>query len=491
MASTTTRRSDPPSFSLKLNTVALSPQAINAIMGVAPKAMLKPFKEILADSQMNGHAMALMSRASEFSSPMAAMLAGVAMNSAAREHLLDAIASRMQPMRPYPTRGANIPVVEELVIGGGYHAAVYCAARVAAGFPCPSVVAINLGGVFGMTRKPSFFLNSRNRPGPLGLPGDIRSSLNGFPGAPVQPSDFGTSEYQTNADVAFVTQAIFGMLDAPLYEGNVEEIGRTNIGGNYAYRALGKVEDGKRKALFAKRIIVATGLNAQASAFKLSDRVLNFRQFMQRFDDPFPLRGMGRVAVIGAGDSGKNVIEALTGQGPGGHLSATALDYPSKIDWYGTNASCIYASDWGRDSRSRYKAIGRLLPDINGTSRPSRVTPIPRSAGMVTQGFKCAYVDEVPYDYVISCTGATVKTPALDIGSEVTDFVGDKRPIAMRAQQRPVYYVGPAAFLPWNAQEVNAPYAVPSASENLVSMFRYAPRTAALASYLDDPSPRD
>jgi hypothetical protein len=71
----------------------------------------------------------------------------------------------------------------EVIIGAGFHAAVYAATRVLSGFPKPLVVerGHRAGGTFAMTDRPTFYLNSRNRPGGGGLAGDQGTSLNYLP----------------------------------------------------------------------------------------------------------------------------------------------------------------------------------------------------------------------------------------------------------------------------------------------------------------------
>ena len=133
--------------------------------------------------------------------PERALLSGLALNERGRYLLEDTFENYTAAERALP---ASWP---EVVIGGGAHAAVYCAVRCAQGFPRPLVIEQNAryGGTFAMTLRSSFFLNSRNRPGPLGAAGS-RDSLNVIPGAMMQPSDLGGSEYQANADLGLVVR---------------------------------------------------------------------------------------------------------------------------------------------------------------------------------------------------------------------------------------------------------------------------------------------
>src|SRR5207248_8155169 len=98
----------------------------------------------------------------------------------------------------------------EVVIGGGFHAAVYAATRVLSGYPKPLVLERNrrVGGTFAMTSRPTFYLNSRNRPGTAGLAGDQGASLNYLPGAPIPAANASIAEYQTNTDLAFAIRLV-------------------------------------------------------------------------------------------------------------------------------------------------------------------------------------------------------------------------------------------------------------------------------------------
>lgn len=128
---------------------------------------------------------AMRARAGEFSSPLAATMAGIAVHGPSRREIngaLDVMFAREE------LRGVG--VIDELIVGGGLHAAIYSAVRVGEGFAKPVVLEARdrAGGAFAFSEGPAFYLNSRNRPGPLGFPGES-GALNVLPGAPFQPSD--------------------------------------------------------------------------------------------------------------------------------------------------------------------------------------------------------------------------------------------------------------------------------------------------------------
>ena len=149
---------------------------------------------------------AMMQRESEFPNPLAAKLTGIALDPYGREYADQALDSWWsdEPRRQDTLSATSTS--REVVIGSGFHAAVYAATRVLSGYPKPLVLERNqrVGGTFAMTSRPTFYLNSRNRPGTAGLAGDQGASLNYLPGAPIQAANVSMTEYQTNTDMAFV-----------------------------------------------------------------------------------------------------------------------------------------------------------------------------------------------------------------------------------------------------------------------------------------------
>jgi hypothetical protein len=340
------------------------------------------------------------------------------------------------------------------------------------------------GGSFAVSKRPAFYLNSRNRPGPLGLP-LTKSALNFLPGAEIQPAHISEAEYQTNNDLAFIIRATLARYANVVTGRQVVGVERS-AGGARPYRLRFSNGD----TCPASRVIIATGLGRPAAqdvfpGLRFGGRIASFEEFMAMFDTPFPLRGMGRVAVVGAGDGGKTVIEALTGQGPAATMSVAALDYPTQIDWWGigANASC---NNYG--ARSRYKGISALLPQ---GARRGRVTPkTPASA--VMPGYECAFVDDTPYDHVIVAlgykpdNGLGLLQEGLGYAGGVeggVDGFGSPRPIARLMADEQIYLIGPAANLTLSQVE-SAAAKIQFSRENAMAIFRYAPRTAELAAGL-------
>jgi hypothetical protein len=130
---------------------------------------------------------AMKQRECEFASPLAAKLTGIALDPNGRSYadqFLDTYwADERQQADTLNSAGDD----REVIIGSGFHAAVYAATRVLSGFPRPLVLerSTRVGGTFAMTARPTFYLNSRNRPGNAGLAGDQGTSLNYLPGASI------------------------------------------------------------------------------------------------------------------------------------------------------------------------------------------------------------------------------------------------------------------------------------------------------------------
>jgi hypothetical protein len=190
---------------------------------------------------------------------------------------------------------------------------------------------------------------------------------------------------------------------------------------------------------------------------------------------------MKRVAVVGAGDSGKTAIEALMGQGPSTGRSVAALDHPERVDWYGVPETCMFKGRWLESSRSRYAGIARNLPVGKGNidrNNPPRLKPTTERAGQVVDSYDGVLINGRRYDHVIWCTGSDdgvdeASYPAVNV---------DNRTVAAMPQYR-VYRVGPAANIAMDNYETAAlPANLP---ENQVALFRYAERTATFAANIE------
>lgn len=455
---------------------------IAPVLNNVPPPLRTILSEVVAAKEMRYGIKEMMTRSAEMADPLRAILAGTLMHQPSRDHLDRALDRAWAQNRLM----AEPDLVPELVIGSGVHAAIYCATRAAKArrekkpFVRPLVLEAErrVGGVFAMTHKPSFYLNSRNRAGMQGVPGE-GGALNLLPNAPLQPFDITNTEYQTNTSMADVVRVTLAMYAQVIPRALVQSISSI-----YTYGTLPRYKQAVyvgRKTARADTVIVAIGLGRPYSPFPGIDiskepRVLSYPRFLARLDQPFPLRGMRRVAVIGAGDSAKTVLESLVGLGPPAGMSSPSLDQLERIDWYGIGQN-MTELDFCAGSRTRYRRLGRFLRPDNNQQRVIR----PRQpAGRIRTGDELVFVDGVPYDHVIVTTG--FKQVPVTSG-KVNPWPVGGRVVGNRGGQYGTFYVvGPAAALPLDDDEITQQaFAIP---ENSTAIFRYAPRTAALAASL-------
>ncbi|MFI5916483.1 hypothetical protein [Dactylosporangium sp. NPDC051541] len=425
---------------------------------------------------------ALRQRAAEFPDPLTASLTGIALDPAARdiaEQLLDRTWSDEQ--RRQEILGFS-PTDREVIIGSGIHAAVYAAVRVLRGHPRPLVLerADRAGGTFAMTARPTFRLNSRNRPGGAGLAGDQGANLNYLPGAPIQAANVSMAEYQTNVDLALVIRLTLAQCADVVTGTEVRAVSSAASGV--------EIEFTNRNPLFAGRILDARGLGDPAGQ-DLADgtTILTFAQFMQRMAGTWPLRGVHRAAVVGGGDAGKCAVESMLGIAPQPPMAAAALDHVERIDWYADNLPTTCTA-WPDRVRGRYQAIGRSLrPDRFGAQRlyvlQRRARPIPLPGA--------ALIDGRSYDLVVLCTGYR-ETPIEGLRAGYFERYdtgeldgGDGVTIATKHELLPAFRIGPHAGLPFTDRERSD--GVADISDNAASIFRTASNTATLAAVLGKP----
>ncbi|GIF02002.1 hypothetical protein [Paractinoplanes rishiriensis] len=430
---------------------------------------------VAAEKSVSGGMRAMMQRQSEFDSPFAAQLTGIALDphgrafadaflddywvdQARRQNLLDAVDTD-----------------RELIIGSGFHAAVYAAVRVLSGLPKPLVLERHdrPGGTFAMTARPTFYLNSRNRAGNAGLAGDQGSALNYLPGAPIQAANVSMAEYQTNVDMALVIRLTLAQYADVVTGATVGSVTRDGTGV--------EIDIADRGPLFAARIIDARGLGDPTDQDLANGATIcTFPQFMQRLTGRWPLRGLRRVAVIGGGDSGKCAVEALLGIGPAPLLAAAALDTVERVDWYAGDLPTT-CDDWQQDIRGRYQAIGRYLrPDRHGAQRLAvrnrRAQPIALLGSALINGRS--------YDLAVACTGNTTATISGLYAGDFEEYAApDGTVVARRHADLPAFQIGPHARLPFTQREQAD--GIADIAANAVAMFRTATKTAALAATLD------
>ncbi|MCY1141519.1 hypothetical protein OWR29_26275 [Actinoplanes sp. Pm04-4] len=414
-------------------------------------------------------------RAAEFPNRLAAQLTGIALDPAGRElaerFLDDYWSDGDRQQNLLDAAGED----REVIIGSGYHAAVYAATRVLAGHPRPLVLERDqrVGGTFAMTAQPVFTLNSRNRPGGPGPAGDLGASLNFLPGAPIQAASVSAAEYQTNSDMAFVIRLTLAQAADVVPAATVTAV---DVNGEGLELDL----DG-RYSVPARRVIDARGLgDPEDQHLANGTTILTFPQFMHRMAGTWPLRGLRRVAVLGGGDAGKCAVESLLGIAPQPAMTAAALDRVDRVDWYADRLP-ISCEQWREDTRGRYLAIGaHLRPDRSGSRR---LIVLPRRA-TVADLPGLALIEGRGYDLAVLCTGSKeTLIPGLGgVADCGTYTVAGAGPVAQKYVDRPAFRIGPHAQLPFSEQEFID--GIAEQPGNAAAMFRLSGKTAALAATL-------
>lgn len=446
----------------------------------------------------------------DFTDKSRAVLAGVHIHKPSRDVFQTAL-DRMWRKKQFPLTN-NSP--KEIIIGAGLHAAIYCAGRYARakklGIPWTPPLVLEAkerpGGTFAMTNNPAFFINSTNRPGDKTSVPYTSGSLNFIAHAPFQTYDVSGLIYPTNDIMGDVIRTMLAMYANVITETRVKEIA-VNDRGFGQYFSVFIEKNGKAVSLFrVQRIINATGLGVSKKISDIkSEFYLTYEQFMQRMDTQFPLCNMKKVAVIGTGDSGKTVIESLMGLSPSVQMSVPSLDWVEEVDWYGFKEDRpITETTWCNENRGRYRSIGRFLR--RDSSERKRIRAFPSKAANIRGGVgDSIWINNYPYDYVIDASGYE-PSDSFFARSDLQSPIGRGRvpenaslntftvnnletskklftvPIPSRKSESSGYFtIGPAAGI--TASEYERSYL--GIQENSASIFRYAPKTANLAAYLD------
>lgn len=419
-------------------------------------------------------------RRAEFSTELECTLAGIAAVPAARAELddaLDDIWRRAERRAPRKVREAG-----EVVIGGGPHGAIYALARVAAGEPAPTILERGrVGGAFAVSRDPSFWLNSRNRPGRSAPPNEV-GGQNFLPGAPLQLAHMPGGKFHTNADMALAVRLAVARSGATVVRGEALGVTRNPKASAEGYRYL--VRTSRGAALRANRVVDARGLGGPtlyAQQVCDGERVLTFPQLMARMDEPWPLRGLRRVAVVGGGDSAKCAVEALLGVGPESGSAVAALDWVERVDVY-SELLPDNVEDWRATQRGRYQGIGSFLRFLDDGTARLRVL---QTRGVVSASPGAALVNGRAYDAVVVAAG--LFRPELELPAEALyEDVGLDLPLGKRLPDDEVYKVGPSAGRQLTGYELRTSTAL--REDFLVALFRLGDATASLASTLPTPA---
>jgi len=443
----------------------------------ASGVLVRETGKISRDRSVNAGVRAMLSRQGEMGGRETAELAGIAVVPEARRRLERALTYHW---REQTRKTGKTVFVDELVVGCGLHAAIYCGSRVAQGHEPPMAVGDAPGGIFAASERPSWYLNSRNRNG-RNLPPLEAGGLNHVPGSGVQLAHVSMEKFHTNADLRYVIRTLLARA-ARVHVDAVADWVSGNYPGGYRYRAITE----RGRTVFARRTVDARGIQPVV-AVGGGAGVLSFTDLMRLADEPFPLRGMGRVAVIGNGDSGKCAVEMLLGSGPPGHMSVAALDWVRQVDLFGGPRTPTTVEDWRAVERGRYQAIGSYLrPLQNGEQRLRTFQQVARHVRTLGG----VLVNDRFYDQVVLCTGAGLSPslPGLD------EYMGEASPwpsgdgVTKVARKRDeVLAVGPRARLELTNAEVSQGLTRRPGLD--VGLFRLGDRTASAAVRLQRPTP--
>ena len=378
---------------------------------------------------------------------------------------------------------ADIPPTEnrEVVIGGGVHAQVYCATRVALGFPKPLVLEKERepGGIFARCST-GFWLNSVNdagiastRQGPTRMrPLSAADDLNWFPNCARQVRDDTDTEYPASNVVGAVVRA-----NLRRYADVV-----TSVKVTVTDRYQGEFEVDNRD-YGAGRLIDARGLAMpEIAGAAASTPVITADHYLRGL---LPT-GLGftrdsepkRVAVIGDGDTAYVVVESMLGQGPQGRPFNV-----SEIGWYGPGLPQAKEA-FAIAVHARYMGISRHMPQasVTGMIRPYA------ERGTASNVGEAARVNGQTYDLAVYCTGFK---PAFTNGEfqPGSAYVGAG---LWRVIDDRYFVIGPAADIAFTDGEYgtgdtfNTGYT--RFPRNVGAIFRLAPETARLAASLPDVS---
>jgi hypothetical protein len=408
-------------------------------------------------------------RTAEFASETEMMLAGIAAVPEARR-----LADRRLDAFWADAIIERVEEADEVVIGAGPHAAVYCAARVLMGFPKPTVIERGrVGGAFAASFDPSFWLNSRNRPGRLGFPGE-GLALNYLPGALVQPASLSSDEFQDNTKVSFPVRTTLAKY------ANVRKATVVAVDLSQGERAF-RIELDNGAEVYCDRALDARGLGDPfGAALANGTTIVTFAQLMARMDTAFPLRRLDRVAVVGSGDAARCSVESFLGIAPASQFSVATLDFVRAIDWYGPGLPLTSAA-WRDVERGRYQAIGSSLRAVGLGRERLRVID---EFGVASPALGQAYVNERLYDLVVLATGSTL--PSLPgVFDEPSFRFGSEPAVAQRYGGVEAYRIGAAAAFGFSSRESEQPFA--SIGANTRALFRNIGRTGALGTRLAAP----
>lgn len=182
--------------------------------------------------------------------------------------------------------------------------------------------------------------------------------------------------------------------------------------------------------------------------------VMSYADFYKWMSEKrFPLEGIKRVAVIGAGDSGRTAVGTLLGYEPRPDGSVIQVDTVEKLDWYGQTSNNDRA--FIERTRLRYGQLALELPRRQNNLRASRVESFevkPANLSLVDDGKVRVSDTGNVYDLVVIATGFEnngqkwledkLKQPLLVDSERVQEALDSENPISLDSGDIVVFPVG-------------------------------------------------
>jgi NAD(P)-binding Rossmann-like domain len=394
-----------------------------------------------------------------------------------------------------------------VIIGAGVQGSIM-AARLRAEDPDMRIVTVDagkrLGGQFrSYGDRPVFSINSRNfraqNNDTPGLPGSS-GNLNSFgPKAPMQLTDFTSEVYPTNLDLGD-TAALNQYFSAEtMLDVRVEGRSRTSDGEQYVFLRDTVTSEGYR--VKATRVVGIPGAGERKSASQYGN-VLTAEEVFADFGNTDNTRPMDRyknkrIAIIGAGDTGRVIGDLFVGLAPREAYgkSTVQLGRPSAIEWYGTDfvdrdGSC-------NTNRPRYTQQASFIANPGDTPGGKlQIFPNTSKVASTEETKEGVFVTDVYGQTKFFDIAVDARTLQSDIMARLSDddvtgaptpvtaYVESLKEETVVAQQVTdnVYIAGPAASSRLTAGEQQT--FANAIKENTVSIWANSPRTDALARVL-------
>jgi hypothetical protein len=422
--------------------------------------------------------------------------------------------------------------VRELVIGSGPHSQIYNAEKAVCNPGHPGLTierSRRIGGQFASPEDGVWRLNTRTRAEDANanhLPG-TEDSLNTLGRGAVQQSDLTGEAYGTQdtlADAIRINQSLVSRIMnraeiIGIHDGDPDLPGDMKV-------EIRDTETGEKYILRTDRVVTTTGLGEPRTGLENADpetqnlvereltsfsrtgrsRIMLLEQAVERLGDehdPFPLRGMEEVGVIGPGDSGAIVAEYLLGYGPEPRKSVAQLDRVKKVIWVGQKGET--REDF--HVRQRYGMLGLEFPRKHVPEYAARIEPAAgRCFKLEEEGDKIRMHYRDPdgnetsrlVDHVILATGYVdtkkdlVKMESLDAVTEEAVVSEGGLPMGTKIAGAEIYSAGPGAHLDLSPQNIEeSPAMRRMGVKKTVAVWAYAEETESLARMLAEKDRRE